>query len=44
MGRATSAVAMQAVAGLMAGDTAARTIGRYQKRVRANRHRLSKRT
>ena len=37
------AVAAQAAAGIMTGDTPARTLGRYRNRVRANRRRLSQR-
>jgi len=36
------AVAAQAGLGVMTGDTPARTVKRYRKKVRANRRRLSK--
>jgi hypothetical protein len=36
------AVAAQAGVGVMTGDTPARTVKRYRKKVRANRRRLSK--
>jgi hypothetical protein len=38
----TIAVAAQAGLGVMLGDDSGRVVARYRKKVRANRHRLSK--
>jgi hypothetical protein len=42
MGSEKVAAAAQAMAGAAMGDTPARTIARYRKKVRANRRRLAK--